>query len=158
MKFHNLKQLIMPTLSLKNCHFFKKNFKFYNLLYQFFTSTIIFQCYLGWKNGDWVIKICIIKCCICICLGYVIAHNFSSCSFFFYLEPYSVKVVFVGALPKTHRSPHFSLKDITNVPLYPAVKIRKLSLSPNKQASPAVSLPKRRCAVSMNYKEPTLAS
>uniref|UniRef100_A0A7N5K9M7 Shugoshin 1 n=1 Tax=Ailuropoda melanoleuca TaxID=9646 RepID=A0A7N5K9M7_AILME len=63
-----------------------------------------------------------------------------------------------GALPKTHRSPHFSLKDITNVPLYPAVKIRKLSLSPKKKESPAVSLPKRRCAVSMNYKEPTLAS
>ncbi|XP_004397970.1 PREDICTED: shugoshin-like 1 isoform X3 [Odobenus rosmarus divergens] len=63
-----------------------------------------------------------------------------------------------GALPKTHRSPHFSLKDITNVPLYPVVKIRKLSLSPKKKASPAVSLPKRRCAVSMNYKEPTLAS
>ncbi|XP_004397969.1 PREDICTED: shugoshin-like 1 isoform X2 [Odobenus rosmarus divergens] len=61
-------------------------------------------------------------------------------------------------VPKTHRSPHFSLKDITNVPLYPVVKIRKLSLSPKKKASPAVSLPKRRCAVSMNYKEPTLAS
>ncbi|EFB25249.1 hypothetical protein PANDA_017265, partial [Ailuropoda melanoleuca] len=64
----------------------------------------------------------------------------------------------ISALPKTHRSPHFSLKDITNVPLYPAVKIRKLSLSPKKKESPAVSLPKRRCAVSMNYKEPTLAS
>ncbi|XP_045759830.1 shugoshin 1 [Mirounga angustirostris] len=64
----------------------------------------------------------------------------------------------ISALPKTHRSPHCSLKDITNVPLYPEVKIRKLSLSPKKKESPAVLLPKRRCAVSMNYKEPTLAS
>ncbi|XP_004779949.1 shugoshin 1 [Mustela nigripes] len=64
----------------------------------------------------------------------------------------------ISELPKTHHSPHFSLKDITNVPLHPAVKIRKLSLSPKKKASPGVSLPKRRCAVSMNYKEPTLAS
>uniref|UniRef100_A0A667GWF3 Shugoshin 1 n=1 Tax=Lynx canadensis TaxID=61383 RepID=A0A667GWF3_LYNCA len=64
-----------------------------------------------------------------------------------------------GALPKTHRSPHFSLKDITNAPLYPALKVRKLSLSPKKnKESPAVSLPKRRCTVSMNYKEPTLIS
>ncbi|KAF3827102.1 hypothetical protein GH733_002588, partial [Mirounga leonina] len=63
----------------------------------------------------------------------------------------------ISALPKTHHSPHCSLKDITNVPLYPEVKIRKLSLSPKKKESPAVLLPKRRCAVSMNYKEPTLA-
>ncbi|KAM8922366.1 shugoshin 1 isoform 2-T2 [Lycaon pictus] len=63
-----------------------------------------------------------------------------------------------GALPETHCSTHFSLKDITNVPLYPEAKIRKLSLSPKMKESPAVSLPKRRCAVSMNYKEPTLAS
>ncbi|XP_032249791.1 shugoshin 1-like isoform X2 [Halichoerus grypus] len=62
------------------------------------------------------------------------------------------------ALPKTHCSLHFSLKDITNVPLYPVVKISKLSCSPKKKENPAVSLPKRRCAVSMNYKEHTLAS
>ncbi|XP_008586042.1 PREDICTED: shugoshin-like 1 [Galeopterus variegatus] len=61
--------------------------------------------------------------------------------------------------PETHQSPHFSLKDITNVSLYPVVKVRKLSLSPKKNTeSPAVSLPKRRCTISMNYKEPTLAS
>ncbi|XP_032123456.1 shugoshin 1 isoform X2 [Sapajus apella] len=61
--------------------------------------------------------------------------------------------------PETHQSPHLSLKDITNVSLYPVVKIRKLSLSPKKNiASPAVSLPKRRCTVSVNYKEPTLVS
>ncbi|KAF6101077.1 shugoshin 1 [Phyllostomus discolor] len=66
---------------------------------------------------------------------------------------------FVGALPETHQSPHFGLKDITNVPLHPEVKMRKLSLSPKKNKdSPAVSLPKRRCTVSVNYKEPTLAS
>ncbi|XP_012519227.1 PREDICTED: shugoshin-like 1 isoform X1 [Propithecus coquereli] len=60
--------------------------------------------------------------------------------------------------PETHQSPHFSLKDITNVP-YPAVKIRRLSLSPKKnKESPAASLPKRRCTASVNYKEPTLAS
>ncbi|XP_058585749.1 shugoshin 1 [Neofelis nebulosa] len=65
----------------------------------------------------------------------------------------------ISALPKTHRSPHFSLKDITNAPLYPVLKVRKLSLSPKKnKESPAVSLPKRRCTVSMNYKEPTLIS
>ncbi|XP_077607021.1 shugoshin 1 isoform X1 [Crocuta crocuta] len=65
----------------------------------------------------------------------------------------------ISALPKTHRSPHFSLKDITNAPLYPVLKVRKLSLSPKKnKESPAVSLPKRRCTASMNYKEPTLIS
>ncbi|XP_054451852.1 shugoshin 1 isoform X1 [Pteronotus mesoamericanus] len=64
-----------------------------------------------------------------------------------------------SALPETHQSPHCSLKDITNVPLHPEVKVRKLSLSPKKnKESPAVSLPKRRCTVSVNYKEPTLAS
>uniref|UniRef100_A0A8C5YGI8 Shugoshin 1 n=1 Tax=Microcebus murinus TaxID=30608 RepID=A0A8C5YGI8_MICMU len=63
-----------------------------------------------------------------------------------------------SAPPETHQSPHFSLKDITNVP-YPAVKIRRLSLSPKKnKESPAASLPKRRCTASVNYKEPTLAS
>uniref|UniRef100_A0A8C9A1E6 Shugoshin 1 n=1 Tax=Prolemur simus TaxID=1328070 RepID=A0A8C9A1E6_PROSS len=63
-----------------------------------------------------------------------------------------------GAPPETHQSPHFSLKDITNG-LYPVVKIRRFSLSPKKnKESPAVSLPKRRCTVSVNYKEPTLAS
>ncbi|CAK7311817.1 Shugoshin 1 [Vulpes lagopus] len=64
----------------------------------------------------------------------------------------------ISALPENHCSTHFGLKDITNVPLYPEAKIRKLSLSPKMKESPAVSLPKRRCAVSMNYKEPTLAS
>ncbi|XP_012587571.1 PREDICTED: shugoshin-like 1 [Condylura cristata] len=59
----------------------------------------------------------------------------------------------------THPLPHLSLKDITNVPLNPIVKIRKLSLSPkNNKESPAVSLPKRRCTAIVNYKEPTLAS
>uniref|UniRef100_A0A8C9A1B2 Shugoshin 1 n=1 Tax=Prolemur simus TaxID=1328070 RepID=A0A8C9A1B2_PROSS len=63
-----------------------------------------------------------------------------------------------SAPPETHQSPHFSLKDITNG-LYPVVKIRRFSLSPKKnKESPAVSLPKRRCTVSVNYKEPTLAS
>ncbi|XP_029796213.1 shugoshin 1 [Suricata suricatta] len=65
----------------------------------------------------------------------------------------------ISALPKTHRSPHFSLKDITNAPLDPVMKIRKLSLSPKKnKESPTVSLPKRRCTTTMNYKEPTLIS
>ncbi|XP_068838214.1 shugoshin 1 isoform X2 [Capricornis sumatraensis] len=65
-----------------------------------------------------------------------------------------------SALPETHQSPHFSLKDITNVPLYPVMKTRKLSLSPKKNVeSPPVSLRKRRCtAAVVNYKEPTLAS
>uniref|UniRef100_A0A8C6BGC8 Shugoshin 1 n=1 Tax=Monodon monoceros TaxID=40151 RepID=A0A8C6BGC8_MONMO len=64
-----------------------------------------------------------------------------------------------GTLPETHQSPHFHLKDITNVPLYPVVKTRKLSLSPKKNVeSPPVSLHKRRCTASVNYKEPTLAS
>eukprot|EP00069_Balaena_mysticetus_P021086 bmy_13200T0 len=64
-----------------------------------------------------------------------------------------------SALPETHQSPHFRLKDITNVPLYPVVKTRKLSLSPKKNVeSPPVSLHKRRCTASVNYKEPTLAS
>ncbi|XP_055142160.1 shugoshin 1 isoform X5 [Symphalangus syndactylus] len=64
-----------------------------------------------------------------------------------------------GTLPETHQSPHLTLKDITNVSLYPVVKIRRLSLSPKKnKASPAVALPKRRCTASVNYKEPTLAS
>ncbi|XP_020759573.2 shugoshin 1 [Odocoileus virginianus] len=64
-----------------------------------------------------------------------------------------------GALLETHQSPHFSLKDITNVPLYPVMKTRKLSLSPKKNVeSPPVSLRKRRCtAAIVNYKEPTLA-
>ncbi|XP_003256788.1 shugoshin 1 isoform X4 [Nomascus leucogenys] len=64
-----------------------------------------------------------------------------------------------GTLPETHQSPHLTLKDITNVSLYPVVKIRRRSLSPKKnKASPAVALPKRRCTASVNYKEPTLAS
>ncbi|XP_006770227.2 PREDICTED: shugoshin-like 1 [Myotis davidii] len=64
-----------------------------------------------------------------------------------------------SAVPETHQSPCFGLKDITNVPLYTEVKIRKLSLSPQqKKESPGGSLPKRRCTVSVNYKEPTLAS
>uniref|UniRef100_A0A9L0SYS3 Shugoshin 1 n=1 Tax=Equus caballus TaxID=9796 RepID=A0A9L0SYS3_HORSE len=64
-----------------------------------------------------------------------------------------------SALPETHQSSHRSLKDITNVPMDPVVKIRKLSLSPKKnKESPAASLPKRRCTASVNYKEPTLAS
>nr|XP_055142119.1 shugoshin 1 isoform X2 [Symphalangus syndactylus]XP_055142128.1 shugoshin 1 isoform X2 [Symphalangus syndactylus] len=64
-----------------------------------------------------------------------------------------------STLPETHQSPHLTLKDITNVSLYPVVKIRRLSLSPKKnKASPAVALPKRRCTASVNYKEPTLAS
>ncbi|XP_011789125.1 PREDICTED: shugoshin-like 1 isoform X2 [Colobus angolensis palliatus] len=61
--------------------------------------------------------------------------------------------------PETHQSPHLKLKDITNVSLYPVVKIGRLSLSPKKnKENPAVVLPKRRCTVSVNYKEPTLAS
>ncbi|XP_033612873.1 shugoshin 1 isoform X2 [Fukomys damarensis] len=64
--------------------------------------------------------------------------------------------------PKTHPSPpspHRSLKDITNVPLFPEIKIRRLSLSPEKnKESTATCLPKRRCTSSVNYKEPTLAS
>uniref|UniRef100_A0A4W2E3M9 Shugoshin C-terminal domain-containing protein n=2 Tax=Bos indicus x Bos taurus TaxID=30522 RepID=A0A4W2E3M9_BOBOX len=65
-----------------------------------------------------------------------------------------------GVLPEAPQSPHFSLKDITNVPLYPVMKARKLSLSPKKNVeSPPVSLRKRRCtAAVVNYKEPTLAS
>ncbi|KAF6313479.1 shugoshin 1 [Rhinolophus ferrumequinum] len=64
-----------------------------------------------------------------------------------------------GALPETHQSPHFRLRDITNVSLHPVVQIRKLSLPPKKnKESPAVSLPKRRCTASVNYKEPTLSS
>ncbi|KAK2490542.1 hypothetical protein MC885_005523 [Smutsia gigantea] len=63
-----------------------------------------------------------------------------------------------STLPETHQSPRLSLKDITNVPLYPVSKIRKLSLSPKKNKDSPVSLPKRRCAASVNYKEPTLAS
>ncbi|EHH51703.1 hypothetical protein EGM_11132 [Macaca fascicularis] len=60
---------------------------------------------------------------------------------------------------ETHQSPHLKLKDITNVSLYPVVKIGRLSVSPKKtKESTAVALPKRRCTVSVNYKEPTLAS
>ncbi|XP_012660784.1 shugoshin 1 isoform X1 [Otolemur garnettii] len=61
--------------------------------------------------------------------------------------------------PETQQSPHLSLKDITNIRLYPEVKIRRFSLSPNEnKGSPAESLPKRRCTAHVNYKEPTLAS
>ncbi|XP_066101664.1 shugoshin 1 [Saccopteryx bilineata] len=64
-----------------------------------------------------------------------------------------------SAVPETHQSPHLSLKDVTNIPLCPEVKLRKLSLSPKENKdSPAVCLPKRRCTTSVNYKEPTLAS
>ncbi|XP_049727066.1 shugoshin 1 [Elephas maximus indicus] len=60
---------------------------------------------------------------------------------------------------KNHQSPRCSLKDITNVSMTPVIRIRKLSLSPEKQkGSPVASLPKRRCTVSVNYKEPTLSS
>nr|XP_020007355.1 shugoshin 1 [Castor canadensis] len=60
--------------------------------------------------------------------------------------------------PEAHQSPHCSLKDITNVPSYPAVKIRRLSLSPKRNKESTTSLPKRRCTTIVNYKEPTLAS
>ncbi|XP_004648267.1 shugoshin 1 [Octodon degus] len=64
--------------------------------------------------------------------------------------------------PKTHSprsSQNCNLKDITNVLLFPQVKIRRLSASPkrNKESTP-MSLPKRRCTGSVNYKEPTLIS
>ncbi|XP_033617394.1 shugoshin 1-like [Fukomys damarensis] len=56
-------------------------------------------------------------------------------------------------------SPHCSLKDTNNVPLLPEIKTRRLCLSPEKKKeSTAMSLPKRRCPSSMNYKEPTPAS
>ncbi|XP_037684162.1 shugoshin 1 [Choloepus didactylus] len=64
-----------------------------------------------------------------------------------------------SAPPETYQSTHLGLKDITNVSLSPVVKIRKLSLSPNKnKESPAVSPRKRRCTATVNYKEPTLSS
>ncbi|OBS71861.1 hypothetical protein A6R68_13563, partial [Neotoma lepida] len=47
--------------------------------------------------------------------------------------------------PKNQESPACSLKDVTNILLYPVVKIRKLSLSPKRNKdSTAVPLPKRR--------------
>ncbi|XP_012860518.1 shugoshin 1 [Echinops telfairi] len=65
-----------------------------------------------------------------------------------------------SAPPENQPSPHLGLKDITNVSLSPVIRIRKLSLSPKKNpGSPAaLSVPKRRCTVSVNYKEPTLSS
>ncbi|KAM6223846.1 shugoshin 1 [Rhynchocyon petersi] len=64
-----------------------------------------------------------------------------------------------GAAVTRLQSPHPTLKDITNISIIPVVRIRKLSLSPKKMKdSPAASLPKRRCTVSVNYKEPTLSS
>ncbi|KAM6176761.1 shugoshin 1 isoform 2-T2 [Erethizon dorsatum] len=64
-----------------------------------------------------------------------------------------------GITPESLPSPHRSLKDITNVLLFPEIKIRRCSLSPkkNKESTP-MCLPKRRCTSSVNYKEPTLAS
>ncbi|XP_037380892.1 shugoshin 1 [Talpa occidentalis] len=62
-----------------------------------------------------------------------------------------------STLLETQQSPRLSLKDITNVPLNPIEKIRKLSPKNNKE-SPAVSLRKRRCTAIVNYKEPTLTS
>lgn len=65
----------------------------------------------------------------------------------------------IGTPPETQESPHCRLRDVTNVLLHPVVKIRKLSLSPKKnENSPAVPLPKRRCATVTSYKEPTLTS
>ncbi|XP_069874781.1 shugoshin 1 [Dipodomys merriami] len=64
-----------------------------------------------------------------------------------------------SAPPEAPQTPRCSLKEITNVPLYPVVKIRRLSLSPKRNIeSTAQSLPKRRCATMVSYKEPTLAS
>lgn len=61
--------------------------------------------------------------------------------------------------PETHQLPLLGLKDITNTPLNPVVRIRRFSLSPEMNTeSPAVSLPKRRCTSNVNYKEPTLGS
>ncbi|XP_058513172.1 shugoshin 1 isoform X2 [Ochotona princeps] len=61
--------------------------------------------------------------------------------------------------PETRQSPLLGLKDITNTPLSPVVRIRRLSLSPETNTeSTTVSLPKRRCTSNVSYKEPTLAS
>ncbi|XP_049622434.1 shugoshin 1 [Suncus etruscus] len=61
-------------------------------------------------------------------------------------------------LPEAHQSPHCRLKDITNERdlLQPVEHIKEPSLSPEE--SPVVCLPKRRCTVRVNYKEPTIAS
>ncbi|KAM4841142.1 shugoshin 1-like [Thomomys bottae] len=64
-----------------------------------------------------------------------------------------------SAPPKAPQTPRCSLTDISNVPLYPVVKIRRLSLSPEQLVEcTAQSLPKRRCATMVSYKEPTLTS
>ncbi|XP_048211904.1 shugoshin 1 [Perognathus longimembris pacificus] len=64
-----------------------------------------------------------------------------------------------SAPPEAPQTSHCGLKDITNVHLYPVVKIQRLSLSPKRNVeSPVQSLPKRRCATMVNYKEPTLVS
>ncbi|KAF5923658.1 hypothetical protein HPG69_011055 [Diceros bicornis minor] len=54
------------------------------------------------------------------------------------------------------QSPRLILKDITNVYLSPAVKIRKLNLFPEKNKEiPPMTFPTSRCTVSMNYKSLT---
>ncbi|XP_050998659.1 shugoshin 1-like [Acomys russatus] len=65
----------------------------------------------------------------------------------------------VDTPPETQESPHCRLKDVTNILLYPVVKIKRLSLSPKRnENSPAVPLPKRRCTTITSYKEPKLTS
>ncbi|XP_038627840.1 shugoshin 1 isoform X2 [Tachyglossus aculeatus] len=70
-----------------------------------------------------------------------------------------VKVLHIGATSGTCQTPHLGLKDVTNISSPSTANCRNRSTPFTcTEEKPAVSMRKRRCTLSVNYKEPALAT